>query len=204
MKKIALFLAAILLAGSGMASAQQNTLSAKQMKEITKDAKKQAKELARQGWQISGPVSMERAIEDALVRIANGAEPITGEVTGRRDIVVARTAARNAAINQYVETSQSMVKAHIETELGAVNEEDINNLVAGYERVAVKEIDGEFKHVYSLTRNVGGRYDVQSLFVVDPDAAAAARRRALKSAAEEADLINKYGDKIKDFINSGF
>ena len=70
--------------------------------------------------------------------------------------------------------------------------------------VVVMEIDGEIRPVYSIYKRNKDKIDMQCYFIVDVDAAAAAREKAFKQAVKEAGLASKYGDAISTFIHDGF
>ena len=199
-----LALAAILAVSASFTVSAQTEITQQKMKEINKTAKQLAKKNTREGWNLVESTTMEGAVKDLLMRKAAGGQEIVGTAYGKRDMVVARTSARNAAINEYAEYSKSIVRARLNTDIQDLGENEVNNLVAGYERLVLKEIDGELVPVYSVYREKGGRIDVKSYFIVDVEAASAARKRALKIAAEEAELAHRYGDEISEFVNSGF
>lgn len=205
MKKIIMTLAALVMVAGAAAFAQAPVeISKKDMNTINKTAKKLAQDNTRDGWQLVESTTMEEAIKEMLIAKKKGCQEIVGTAFGKRDMVVAKTGARNAAINEYVEYSKSMVTARINTGLADISEEEMNNMVAEYERMVVKEFDGEIRPVYSIYKRNKDKIDMKCYFIVDVDAAAAAREKAFKQAVKEAGLASKYGDAISTFIHDGF
>lgn len=205
MKKLMLVLAAFaMLCGTAVSAQEVNEISKKDMKTIEKTAKSLAKKNIKEGWELVESTTMEEAVKEVLIAKKKGCQEIVGTAYGKKDMVVAKTGARNAAINEYVEYSKSMVTARINTDLQDISGQEVSNLIAGYERMVVKEINGELRPAYTIYKRNRDKVDVKSYFIVDVDAAAAARERALKQAAEEAELAHKYGEDISKFVRDGF
>ncbi len=177
-----------------------------QKKMIAKSAKEQAKTLAKEGWVLLESGTMESVFYNLQVKTTvNGAQEIVGTAVGMRSPNLGKTTARNNALNEYAELAKTMVRGRLTSDLSDVAGEQMENLIAGYERLVLKEINGEVKPVCTLYRkNKDGKYDVRGYFVVDQDAASSARRRAMELAMEEAQLAQKYGNQISNFINEGF
>lgn len=130
---------------------------------------------------------------------------MTGNANAKKSINLAKTNARNNAINEYAEYARSMVRARINTDLVDLNDEQRENFVAGYERLVIKELNGELKpSFYIYKRNSDGTYEMRAFFIVDENAAAAANKKALEAAAEEMGIARKYADEVSDFVNDGF
>ena len=53
-------------------------------------------------------------------------------------------------------------------------------------------------------RNSDGTYEMRAFFIVDENAAAAANKKALETAAEEMGIARKYADEVSEFVNDGF
>ena len=205
MKKIIMTLAALVMVAGAAAFAQAPVeISKKDMNTINKTAKKLAKEKVRDGWQLVESTTMEEAIKEVLIAKKKGCQEIVGTAFGKRDMVVAKTGARNAAINEYIEYSKSMVTARINTEVTDLTGEETNNLVTGYERLVVKEIDGEIRPAFTMYKQNKGSIDMESHFIIDVDAAAVAREKAFKQAVKEAELAAKFGDVVSNFVHDGF
>jgi hypothetical protein len=87
---------------------------------------------------------------------------------------------------------------------GTDGEGEFEKMYAAYERLVAKEIKGEMKETFSVIRDNGdGTFEMQSFFIVDENAASAARIRAIESAAKESTVAQKYAQKISDFVKEG-
>ena len=169
-----------------------------------KDFKTRAKQLVKEGWKVEGTTTIQVAI--ARIESQRGSkEVLIGSSYGSKKLNVGKAKARNNAINEYAEYGKSMVKGRINTELSDINEEEVDNLVEGFERMVVRELEGEISvPELVLYREKDGNYDVQCHYLVDETRAARVRANAMKQALEEADLAHKYGNKISNFVKEGF
>jgi len=201
MKKI-LFLLICTLMFSGSMYAQ----SKQEIKEAEKVAKSQAKQLTKDGWKLLESGTLEAVLKThCLKKKTADVEEIVGTANKMRSINLGKTTARNNAMNEYAESAKSMIRGRITTDLRDIDENQVENLVSGYERLVLKEINGEVKSSYTLYReNKDGKYDVRGYFLVDLESASKARKRAMELALEESELAHKYGNEISNFIDEGF
>lgn len=169
-----------------------------------KDVKIRAKELVKEGWKVEGTGTLQTAI--ARIESQRGAkEVLIGSNYGSKKLNVAKAKARNNAINEYAEYGKSMVKGRINTELSDISEEEADNLVEGFERMVVRELEGEISvPELILYRGESGNYDVQCFYLIDEARAAKIRANAMKKAVEEANIAHEYGNKISNFVKEGF
>ncbi len=201
MKKILSLLMCSLLF-SGIVCAQ----SKQEIKSIEKVAKAQAKQLTKEGWKLLESGTLEAVLKAHLLKQKTGdVEEIVGTANKMRSINLGKTTARNNAMNEYAESAKSMIRGRITTDLRDIDENQVENLVSGYERLVLKEINGEVKSAYTLYKeNKDGKYDVRGYFLVDLESASKARKRAMELALEESELAHKYGNEISNFIDEGF
>lgn len=200
MKRI-LMICMVALLGVSIVGAQ----SKKDVKAAKKQAKIEAKTLTKQGWVLLESGMLEKNLADQALRKTNGKDEIVGTAESMRSINMGKSVARNNALNEYAELQRSMLRARIVSELSAVNEDQVENLVAGYERLVAAEIRGEVRPSFTIYKtNKDGSVNVRSYFVIDQEAAHSARKRALELAMEESELRAKYGEKISSFIDEGF
>ena len=201
MKKILAFLMCSLLL-SGVVSAQ----SKQEIKEAEKVAKVQAKQLSKDGWKLLESGTLESVLKNHYLKKKTAdVEEIVGTANRMRSINLGKTTARNNAMNEYAESAKSMIRGRITTDIRDIDESQVENLVSGYERLVLKEINGEVKSSYTLYKeNKDGKYDVRGYFLVDQDSASKARKRAMELALEESELAHKYGNEISNFIDEGF
>ena len=95
------------------------------------------------------------------------------------------------------------MKVRSTQEIASIGEDEINNYISAYERLLVQELKGEVRPRVTLIKDSKKQYDVIVYCLLDQDAAHKARMAALKNAAEEQQLIQKYGEEISSFIDNG-
>ena len=175
-----------------------------QSKKELKNVKIRAKELTKEGWKVEGVGTL----ESELVKIESkrgNAEILVGSAYGNKKISLAKAKARNNAINEYAEYAKSIVKGRINSGLSDLNGEETDNIVSGFERMVIRELDGEINiPALVLIRSNGATNDCQCFYVIDSDAAEKARIKAMNQAIEEAGVAHKYGNEISKFVNEGF
>lgn len=201
MKKIlSLLICVLMFSGSMYAQSKQ------EIKEAGKIAKTQAKQLSKEGWKLLESGTLESVLKaHALKKKSGDVEEIVGTANRMRSINLGKTTARNNAMNEYAESAKSMIRGRIATDLRDIDENQVENLVSGYERMVLKEINGELKSAYTLYKeNKDGKYDLRGYFLVDQEAASKARKRAMQLALEESELAHEYGNEISNFIDEGF
>lgn len=186
--------------------ASTNIAYAQISKASKKIVKANAKQFEKEGWSLDGTGTFNSVLTAHYAKLDSGeAIELTGNANAKKSINLAKTNARNNAINEYAEYARSMVRARINTDLVDLNDEQRENFVAGYERLVIKELNGELKpSFYIYKRNSDGTYEMRAFFIVDENAAAAANKKALETAAEEMGIARKYADEVSDFVNDGF
>lgn len=186
--------------------ASTNIAYAQISKASKKIVKANAKQFEKEGWSLDGTGTFNSVLTAHYAKLDSGeAIELTGNANAKKSINLAKTNARNNAINEYAEYARSMVRARINTDLVDLNDEQRENFVAGYERLVIKELNGELKpSFYIYKRNSDGTYEMRAFFIVDENAAAAANKKALEAAAEEMGIARKYADEVSDFVNDGF
>ena len=80
----------------------------------------------------------------------------------------------------------------------------MDNLVSSFERLVEKEIRGELIPYVTAVRERRGAFSVRAYCIIDEDAAAQVRRRALMTALEEQKLAEQYGSMVSNWIDEGF
>jgi hypothetical protein len=96
-----------------------------------------------------------------------------------------------------------MVKGRITSNTSSINGQQVDDIVAAYERLVLKEIKGEIQTCVTLVKESRKKYDVRIYCLVDYDAAHAARMKAMTFALEELELSQQYGSQISDWIDEG-
>ena len=170
-----------------------------------KAAKSKAKDLKKQRWETEGATSLENGLVKIAQKEAAGYTLLIGTSYGSQKANVAKTKARNNAINEFAEYGKSIVKARINTKVDDIDGEEADNLVTGYERMVVRELDNLIPiPSLILRRDNNGSYDYQCYYMINEQALRKAQKKAVEEAIEQSGLAAKYGNSISDFINSGF
>lgn len=197
MKKSILFVAFAAL----LALASVNVTYA-QSKQDLKLAKSRDKQLTKEGWICETSEGMTYAFANMYNKKHNGDYQEFPADGNGKTLNAAKQKARNNAINEYVEYSKSIVKARITSELTDVAEEEMENYIAGYERLIVKELQDGIFHAADVVLYKEG-YSARLFYLIDNNAAEKAVRNAMKQAAEESGLAHNHAEGISGFINSG-
>lgn len=193
MKKIISFVVVILIAISP---------SFAQSKQIQKAAKKGTKELVKEGFELLELGDLQSRMVDFLNKEASGMQQIVGTAI-RGDRNLAKTDAFNDAATQYASAATSMVKGRITSNLSSINDQEVNDIVAAYERLLLNEIKGELRSYITVYRKQNKKYEVRQYCLVDHEAAHTARMKAMRLALEELELSQKYGSEVSDWIDEG-
>lgn len=197
MKKILFILVAALVA-----IAPVNAQSKKAMKQ----AKKQAKTEAAAGYKLLEAGDLVYVIAKHIDKVDGGLEQIVATADGKRSTNLAKSIARNNALNEYSEKARSIVKGRVASEMTDLNDVQKEQFMAAYERLVLAELKGEVKTSFTLVRHnaKAHTYDVKLFCLIDPEAAHTANVNALNRAAEEQKLVQQYGTNISNWIKEGF
>ena len=186
-------------------------------KALKKEYKLKKKEFEKGKWVIYGT---SRSIDVALLKHYEklneneNAYEIVGVATAFKSKNIGKQVALNNACNLYARQAGSHVKGRIVSDM-ANNAEDVSaefdHFYAAYESMVEKEIKGEMFESFSIIRQTGvdkktGKpvFEMQSFFLVDEDAASAARIRAFENAMRESEAAQKHAEMVSKFINEGF
>lgn len=178
-----------------------------QTKKDAKAAKKEAKiaaaNLKKEGYKLLELGDLQIQLEDYLLKTKSGMKQIVGTAEGCMSLNLAKTTALNNAINEYATMSGGMVKGRITSNTSSINGQQVDDIVAAYERLVLKEIKGEIQTCVTLVKESKKMYDVRVYCLVDYDAAHAARVKAMTLALEELELSQQYGSQVSDWIDEG-
>lgn len=184
-----------IFAGQGMAASKSDTKSAKQ----------QAKALVKEGWKPEGITTIENAMIKLSALEADGATTLVGSSYGSQKPNVAKTKARNDAMNQFAEDGKAIIRARINTDVSDINEVETDNIISGYERIVMRELNQSLgTPKLTLIRDNNGRFDSRVFYSINSNALANLQKKALEEALDNSDTASKYGDKISNFVNSAF
>ena len=194
-----------------------NAQSRAMNKALKKEYKLKKKEFSKGGWQIYGT---SRSIDVALLKHYEklneneNAYEIVGVATAFKSKNIGKQVALNNACNLYARQAGSHVKGRVVSDM-ANNADDVSaefdHFYAAYEALVEKEIKGEMKESFSIIRETGKEkktgaaiYEMQTYYVIDEDAASAARIRAFEQAMRESEAAQKHAELVSKFINEGF
>ena len=175
----------------------------KDVKAAKKEAKITAANLKKEGYKLLELGDLQTQLEDYLLKAKSGMKQIVGTAEGCMSLNLAKTTALNNAINEYATLSGGMVKGRITSNTSSINGQQVDDIVAAYERLVLKEIKGEIQTCVTLVKESRKKYDVRIYCLVDYDAAHAARMKAMTLALEELELSQQYGSQISDWIDEG-
>ena len=110
--------------------------SNKELRQISKDAKVAAKEAEKEGYKMLEPGNLESEIAKHLTRRASGEVfEIVNSVNGKKSVNMAKSQARNNALNEHAESARSLVQGRVTSDMQDISGEQAENIVAAYERL---------------------------------------------------------------------
>ena len=216
MKKIILFLLAMVLAVP-MVNAQgttktQKVLNKELQKALKKEYKQKMKDFKKEGWRLYGSTrSLQVALLNHYTKLEelgeNGYE-VMGEASKFKSMNVGKQMAVTNACNQYARQAGSHVKGRIVSDL-AGNADDVSgefdHFYSAYETLVEKEIKGEMQESFTVVKDFkDGTHAMQTFFIVNEDAATKARIRAMENVLKESQAAQKYAKKVSEFVQEGF
>lgn len=206
-KTIQLLLVIGMLFACPVANAQNKVLE----KALKKEYKQKMKEYKKENWKL---FASSRSLDVALLKHYEklneneNAREISGVATKFKSKNVGKQMAMNSACVTYAQQAGSHVKGRVVSDMagdGIDVEKEFEHFYAAYERLVEKEIKGELQESYSVIRENGdGTYEMQTFFIVDEEAASAARVRAFEQAMRESAAAQKHATMVSDFIKEGF
>lgn len=178
-----------------------------QSKALTKDVKKRAKELKKEGWTLLASTStLEYALtkyraymeEDEDNRIA-----LTGIATGK-NVKIGRENAIMNGITSYASRAKSQVvgkvKSIMSSDASSMSEEEIDKFGAAYESGVNAKIGGLVKQHFVLVREgKDGSKEFNVYMSIDEAKAKKAREEAAAEAKRKAGL-KELSEQVEEFI----
>ena len=193
-----LLLAAMILCGSTMVSAQSKALA--------KDIKKTTKEWKKAGWTMLASAStMDYALTKyrtyiegdeenriSLIGIAIGSNPKIG-----------RDNATMSAVSNYAMRAKAQVvgkaKSIASSDNSSMTTEEIDKFGQAYEMAVNTKIAGLVKEHFAMVRNVDGKKEFQVFLSIDETQAKKAREAAAREAKQKA-ALKDLSKEVEDFI----
>ena len=207
-KLILLLLAFCLVIPMTYADKTAEKKAEKEKKEQVERARKIAKTLKKDGWKLQGgTLTLEEAVlrHHDKIRSMYGGREIVGFASNVKNQNVGHQKAMTDAYITYSQQEGGKIKGGIEQILGTDANEELDKFYAHYERLVEKEIKGEMQETFTIIREKSpGIFEFQTYFVVNEQAAANARMRAVESALKESEIAQKHTEEIKKFVKEGF
>lgn len=208
MKKIFVFMMAMLLAAPVVYAQNNKALE----KARAKEYKTKMKEYKKEGWKIFGS---SRSIDvsllthyDKLNKLGEKGYELVGICAKYKSDNVGYQVAANNAATMYARTAGSTLKGRLVSDLaadGVDTSSEFDHFYAAYESLVEKEIKGELRQSYAVYKDLGnGEKTMQVFYIVDEEAATNARIRAYNNALRESEAAQKMADKISEFVKKGF
>ena len=171
--------------------------------------RKKLREYKKEGWELFGS---SKTINAALREHYEALAPsdvfeVVGTATGVRSESIGQQVAWNNACINYVQQAGSFLRGRIDTDnhTGGGSDGEFNHFYSAYETLLQKEIRGELRPSYSVVRrNADGTCQMMSFFVVNEEAAANARIKAMELAASESEAARRIAGRIREYVQEGF
>ncbi|MBR4997686.1 MAG: hypothetical protein IKY84_07490 [Bacteroidaceae bacterium] len=212
-KTIQLLLVIGMLFACPVVNAQNRAMN----KALKKEYKLKKKEFEKGGWTVFGTA---RSLDVALLKhyeklnVNENAREIVGLSSGFPSISLTKEDAEANACNRYARYAGSHVRGRVVNDRGG-NAQDASSVFehfyAAYESMVEKEIKGELRECFSIYREIGkdkqtGKmcYEMQIFYILDEDAASAARIRAFENALRESAMAQMHAEMVSKFIQEGF
>ena len=167
------------------------------------EAKKAVKTIQKEGFKLLELGDLQIQLEDFFIEVRSGKRQLVG--TGKAyELNLARKEALQFAMEEYASTSGRMVKGRITTNTARIEEKEINDIVAAYERLVLNEIKGEVIPRITLKKEQKKEeIEIRVYCLIDLESAHEARMRAMKNALDELQLSQKYGSEVSNWIDEG-
>ena len=199
MKQITMILVAALVA---LAPVYAQTK--KESRSARREASAAARMLKREGFKALELGSMESLLEKYFLKVNSGCSQVIGTADGCMSTNLAKVTALSNAASEYAMLAGGDVRGRIVSSTSSLTGQQIDNVVASFERLVCKDIRGELVSYVTAVRDRRGSVTARIYCIVDVDAAYLVRKRAMELALEEQALAEKYGSQVSDWIDDGF
>ena len=171
--------------------------------------RKKLREYKKESWELYGS---SKTMKDVLREHYDALAPdsvfeVVGTATGVKSESIGQQVAWNNACINYVQQAGSFLRGRIDTDnhTGGGTDGEFSHFYSAYETLLQKEIRGELRPSYTLVkRRADGNCQVMSFFVVDEEAAANARIKAMELAASESEAAQRIAGRIREYVQEGF
>lgn len=184
-------------------------LGAQTTREEFKSAKTEAaaavKTIRKEKFQMVELGDLQKRMEHFFIKVNSGCTQVVGMSEGCTTANLAKMTALNNAVVDYASNAGGIVRGRIASDASTLTPDQVDAIVAAYERLVLKEMKGELVPYVTLIRSKKkGGYDSRVYCYVDVESAHTARLRAMELALEETRMAEKYGTQISDWIDEGF
>lgn len=174
------------------------------LKSAKKDAASAAKMLKREGFKPVELGDIKTRLEKYFIKVNAGCTQVIGVADNCMSTNLAQVTALSNAATQYAMLAGGDVRGRIVSSTTSLTGQQVDNIVSSFERLVEKDIRGELVPYVTAVREKKGRIMARVYCIVDIDAAAKLRRRALEIALEEQSLAERYGSMVSNWIDEGF
>ena len=174
------------------------------LKSAKKDAASAAKMLKREGFKPVELGDIKTRLEKYFIKVNAGCTQVIGVADNCMSTNLAQVTALSNAATQYAMLAGGDVRGRIVSSTTSLTGQQVDNIVSSFERLVEKGIRGELVPYVTAVREKKGRITARVYCIVDIDAAAQLRRRALEIALEEQSLAERYGSMVSNWIDEGF
>lgn len=174
------------------------------LKSAKKDAASAAKMLKREGFKPVELGDIKTRLEKYFIKVNAGCTQVIGVADNCMSTNLAQVTALSNAATQYAMLAGGDVRGRIVSSTTSLTGQQVDNIVSSFERLVEKDIRGELVPYVTAVREKKGRITARVYCIVDIDAAAQLRRRALEIALEEQSLAERYGSMVSNWIDEGF
>ena len=199
MKKILILMAAALMVLAPLSAQTKNNL-----RNAKKNAAAAAKTLKKEGYKTLELGDIKSSLEKYFLKVNDGCRQIVGTADDCISLNLAKITAITNAANEYASTAGGVVRGRITSSASSLTGQQIDNIVASFERLVQTKISGELVPYVIAYKTVKNRTSVRAYCLVDIPSALKARREALEMALAEQSLAEKYGSQVSNWIDEGF
>jgi hypothetical protein len=200
MKRFLIFLLGVtILVNTPMCAQTKRDLRA-----ARKDAASALKTISKDGYKPVELGDIKGRLEKYFIKIYSGCAEVVGTADGCITTNLAQITALSNAANLYSIRAGGEVRGRILSSATNLSGQQVDNLVASFERLVEKDIRGELVPFVTTVKEKSGMVSARSYCIVDIDEAMRVRRRAMELALEEQLLADEYGDKVSSWIGEGF
>lgn len=167
------------------------------IRSVKKEAKKEAKRLKKENWELVGIGSLEGVITDALIKIrveGYNSYPVT--LTNQVNALNAQKLARANAIAAYAAEVAGEIENLLTTSTDGIPQaavEQIKDNLTLYSKIGV---NGQLREAYTLMRKVGTKYEVQTNYLLNPSDDYEIKLRALHQSINIANLNAEVSEAL--------